>query len=239
MVIYRDGKEIELTEREMIDAYYEQQNKFDVNYITNYLVEAVKESYVSESDAADYLRNNKKFAERVAYRYRKYLEDVISGEDEIDCFVNAYNYMWSVDKMKERDMTKKMMQKIKEFAEHNWSAEDENVVSVEHLDQAVSNPWMDRSGRFALTDEGAIKEWGLDVVMDFCEKAKAKIKEEEPVLCGFVWCHGKKDFSVHEVDLSVKDREKIGEILCKYMDSGSSVRNAWNEKISDMFNDEY
>ena len=41
---------------------------------------------------------------------------------------------------------------------------------------------MDHSGRFELNDVEAVKEWGLDVVIDFCEKAKAALeaKENEP-----------------------------------------------------------
>ena len=59
-------------------------------------------------------------------------------------------------------------------------------------------------------------------------------------LCGFVWCHGKKDFSVWETDaISEEDREKIETILFKYDTTGSSVRNCWNDKFRDVFKEEY
>ena len=61
----------------------------------------------------------------------------------------------------------------------------------------------------------------------------------EDVLCGFVWCHGKKDFSVWEIDLDPADRLLIETVLKKYETKGSSVRNAWDSKISDIFWNEY
>ena len=61
-----------------------------------------------------------------------------------------------------------------------------------------------------------------------------------PILCGFVWCHGYKDFSAYEINsLSQEDREKIEKILLKYETDGSSVRNCWDEKFSDVFSELY
>ena len=72
-------------------------------------------------------------------------------------------------------MTKATLQKIKEFAEENFCAENTDVYGDDE-EFAVTNPWMDHSGRFELDDVQAVKEWGLDVVMDFCEKAMRKIE---------------------------------------------------------------
>ena len=71
------------------------------------------------------------------------------------------------------------------------------------------------------------------------EGNERKATEKEPVLCGFVWCHGEKDFSLFEVNLSEEDRNAIEKILSKYECDGSSVRNAWDETISDMMMPEY
>ena len=59
-------------------------------------------------------------------------------------------------------------------------------------------------------------------------------------LCGFVWCHGNKDFGVWETDaISAEDQAKIEEILAKYDTTGTSERNAWDAKISDLFSESY
>ena len=74
-------------------------------------------------------------------------------------------------------MTKEMLQKIRDFAEENWCKDEAEQIYADDEEFAVSNPWMDHSGRFPLDDIGAVKEWGLDVVIDFCEKAKEFIYE--------------------------------------------------------------
>lgn len=59
-------------------------------------------------------------------------------------------------------------------------------------------------------------------------------------LCGFVWCHGNKDFGVWETDaISAEDQAKIEEILAKYDTTGTSERSAWDSKISDLFSEIY
>lgn len=63
--------------------------------------------------------------------------------------------------------------------------------------------------------------------------------ERKPVLCGFVRCHGNRDFSLHEVELSKADAEAIEKILAKYETEGSSVRNAWEERLCDSMMPEY
>ena len=139
-------------------------------------------------------------------------------------------------------MTKEMLNKIRDFAEENFCKPEAEQVYGDDEEFAVTNPWIDHTGRFPLNDEQAVKEWGLDVVMDFCEKAKEKIKpqkEQEPVLCGFIWCHGHKDFSVCEVEMDLEGREAIEKILYKYVHEGTSVRNAWDEPFNELVREFY
>jgi len=137
-------------------------------------------------------------------------------------------------------MKKTTLEKIKEFAEENWSLPENEQFYVDDEEFAVSNPWIDHTGRFPLDDAGAVKEWGLDVVTEFCEKAKEKIKEvDSVVLCGFVWCHGKKDFSAFEVNISEEDQEEIEKILEKYSADGTSERNCYDSRFSEIFCEEY
>ena len=63
--------------------------------------------------------------------------------------------------------------------------------------------------------------------------------EKDPVLCGFVWCFGYRDFEAWEVNLEEDDRNAIEKILEKYNTYGTSVRNCWGEKFSDVFCSEY
>ena len=63
---------------------------------------------------------------------------------------------------------------------------------------------------------------------------------DKTTLCGFIFCHGRKDFSVWETDaISKEDSEAIQKILNKYDTEGTSVRNCWDEKLSDVMNEEY
>lgn len=79
-------------------------------------------------------------------------------------------------------MTKQELDKIKNFAEEQfYKAEveipyDDLISSCnnEHFTSCI-NPWYDSTGRFPLNDKEAVEEWGLDVVVDFCEKAKVKL----------------------------------------------------------------
>lgn len=68
---------------------------------------------------------------------------------------------------------------------------------------------------------------------------EAEKEEELPTLCGFVFCHGNKDFSAWEVDLPEHVREKIQMILDDYVFDGTSERNVWDRKFSDVFNEKY
>lgn len=64
-------------------------------------------------------------------------------------------------------------------------------------------------------------------------------EKDVPVLCGFVWCHGKRDFSLYEVSMSREDRDAIETILRKYECDGTSVRNAWEERLCDVMVEDY
>ena len=64
-----------------------------------------------------------------------------------------------------------MIEKIKRFAEDNFCKPESEQIYADDPEFAVTNPWMDHTGRFELTDEEAVKEWGLDVVVEFCIKA--------------------------------------------------------------------
>lgn len=68
------------------------------------------------------------------------------------------------------ELTEDCLEQVKAFAEKNFSANDPALV-VETGDISVTNPWVDESARFPLTDEQAMVTWGIRVVVDFCIKA--------------------------------------------------------------------
>lgn len=76
---------------------------------------------------------------------------------------------------------------------------------------------------------------GEDLSKKDFEAYKTKGEQnDEPTLCGFVWCHGVRDFSCFELDsLSDEDRYAIEEILAKYDTHGTSLRNCYDSKFSD------
>ena len=75
-------------------------------------------------------------------------------------------------------IAEKDLEKIKKFAEENWDLPEAEQLTVEDPEFDVSNPWIDRSGRFPLDDAGAVREWGLPLVIEFCLKALEKINEK-------------------------------------------------------------
>lgn len=92
MVIERNGKQIELTEDEMIRAYYEQRHRWDVEYITGDLLEQYDTDDESDLEMFAELRSNADLADSVAYRYRDYLEDVYGEGKEMECLKSAFDY---------------------------------------------------------------------------------------------------------------------------------------------------
>ena len=79
----------------------------------------------------------------------------------------------------EEKMTQELLDEIKRFAEINFCKDEDDPDRIFGDDEefAVTNPWMDCSGRFELDDVGAVTEWGLVTVLDFIEKAKEKLNE--------------------------------------------------------------
>lgn len=71
-----------------------------------------------------------------------------------------------------------MLEEVKAFAEKNFSLPEAKQLSVETELFSVTNPWIDSSGRFPLTDEQAVKEWGLEAVIKFYEAAKEAVEDE-------------------------------------------------------------
>jgi len=92
-----DGREIEieLTEQELTNAYFESEHLWDVKYLCNVL-EYVNDEKYPVDEMRQRLESDPELRSRVAYRYRKYLDDCVTGEDEIDCFLYAYEYCTEV-----------------------------------------------------------------------------------------------------------------------------------------------
>lgn len=92
MTIERNGKQIELTEDEMIWAYYEQLHKWDVEYITGNLLDQYDTDDESDLEMYTELRSNTELANNVAYRYRELLEDTYGSDREMECLKSAFDY---------------------------------------------------------------------------------------------------------------------------------------------------
>ena len=87
MTIERNGEIIELTKRELFTAYYEAQHEKDKEEIGY---------YINCMDSDDPRRKELKdsdFVDKVAFRYRKYLDDDINEDAEYQCFYDAYDYV--------------------------------------------------------------------------------------------------------------------------------------------------
>ena len=77
-----------------------------------------------------------------------------------------------------KEMTQNLLNEIKDFAEENFGKEtSDGAIYADDDEFAVTNPWYDSSGRFTLTDEEAVKEWGLATVIQFCDRVR-KHKEQ-------------------------------------------------------------
>ena len=107
--------------------------------------------------------------------------------------------------------TKERLQKIREFAEKQFEVADGDsfglvtVYDQEH-DIDICNPWIDSSFRFPLTDDEAVKEYGLDVVMEFCKKA-------EPYAMGYTTLFYQYPHSIESRKLVVSDTKETAESL--------------------------
>ena len=60
-----------------------------------------------------------------------------------------------------------MLDNVKAFAEWQWSNLTDPLISFEHGDQRISNPWIDHSARFQLDNEKACMEYGEDNILQF------------------------------------------------------------------------
>lgn len=82
-------------EPEKINTYHEVRHEFDKEYIVGNLIELFNDEG-SYDEMLTNLRNDPELLERVAYRYRKYVEDLYSADDEFDCLRDAYEYCTSL-----------------------------------------------------------------------------------------------------------------------------------------------
>ena len=93
-----DGMEMEfeLTEQEMTDAFYEQQHKWDMEYMLNMA------DMCEHDDWYKKMKSDPDFASMVAHRFRKYISDYPDGDTEYDCFADAYQYVekWDATQQK-------------------------------------------------------------------------------------------------------------------------------------------
>jgi len=87
--------EIELTSQELADAFYEKEHQWDEDYVLDlamYSADGCADND-PEMERLNALRSDPELLSRVAYRYRKYMLDQISGDAEYDCFEDAYKYI--------------------------------------------------------------------------------------------------------------------------------------------------
>lgn len=60
-----------------------------------------------------------------------------------------------------------MLDVVKTFAEWQWCVLDCPLVSFEHNDIAISNPWLEESARFPITSAEASELYGIDNLLQF------------------------------------------------------------------------
>ena len=90
---YRHGEldSYALTKEEMVTAYYEQQHEWDKDYILNNLIDLFNDDG-SYDELIEELESNPELLNRIAFRYRKYLEDLYSVDTEFECLLDAVVY---------------------------------------------------------------------------------------------------------------------------------------------------
>lgn len=67
-------------------------------------------------------------------------------------------------------MSGDLLKAIKEFAYLNYDTNRNPLVSFEYNGMSITNPWIDESARFPLTDAQAVETYGLTNVIDFCQR---------------------------------------------------------------------
>lgn len=97
MKIHRevDGiiREFELTPQEMADAYYEKEHEWDMYWVDGLAEMNADADFPETVERLNVLRSDPELCSRVAHRYRKYMDDCVTGEEEYECFRAAYTYM--------------------------------------------------------------------------------------------------------------------------------------------------
>lgn len=92
MTIIRNGVEIELTYEELVKAYYEYELNWDKEYISGDLIDQYNDDGLHDI-MQKRLNSDDNFCEKVALRYRKYLNDQYGSDTEFDCLMDAYDYV--------------------------------------------------------------------------------------------------------------------------------------------------
>lgn len=85
-------REFELTSQEASEAYWEQEHKWDMNYVLE-LLEYMWDDDNEPMGMLKALRDDEDLRSRVAYRYRNYLDQIVTMDDERDCLKWAYEYV--------------------------------------------------------------------------------------------------------------------------------------------------
>lgn len=75
---------------EMKETYYKVKDAFDKEYITGNLINLFNGSGAYD-EMQKMLLNDSELLNRVVRRYRKYIEDLYSAEDEFDCLRYAFD----------------------------------------------------------------------------------------------------------------------------------------------------
>ena len=86
-------REFELTSQEMADAYYEKEHQWDMEYMLDLALWSASPDRPETEERLKALRSDPELRSRVAYRYRKYLSDWVTGDEEAECFRDAYAYI--------------------------------------------------------------------------------------------------------------------------------------------------
>lgn len=91
-----DRLESILTNKESdTEIYYRLQHKWDTQYISGNLIDWLDDE--EYDDIFNRLENDPDFCSRVAFKYREYLDDCITGENEFDCLLDACKYIMKSD----------------------------------------------------------------------------------------------------------------------------------------------
>lgn len=84
--------EFELTTQETMQAYYDKERQWDEDYVVE-LAQYLCDDDDGPVEMLNALRSDPELRRRVASRYRKYLDDIITTDNEFDCLKWAYEYI--------------------------------------------------------------------------------------------------------------------------------------------------